>query len=111
MSDLGEMSFFLGIEVVQKKEGIFIGQRRYTEDVLRRFGMIDSNPVNSPVATGSKLNSDVDDETYYKQLVGSLMYLTSTRPDIMFATSLISRFMSKPTELHLQATKRILRRE
>lgn len=113
MSDLGRMSYFLGIEVVQQKEGIFICQRRYAEEVLRRFNMFESNSVSNPIVPGVKISSDADgvlvDETYYKQIVGSLMYLTSTRPDLMFATSLISRYMSKPTKLRLQIAKRILR--
>ncbi|GAA0167068.1 transmembrane signal receptor [Lithospermum erythrorhizon] len=113
MSDLGLMSYFLGIEVMQRETGIFICQKRYTEELLKRFGMINSNPVGNPIVPGTKIGKDIGgkqvDETYYKQMVGSLMYLTSTRPDIMFATSLISRFMSKPTELHFQVAKRILR--
>jgi hypothetical protein len=75
--------------------------------------MAESNPVSSPIVPGVKLNKDDQgvqvDESYYKQIVGSLMYLTTTRPDMMFSVSLISRFMSRPTELHLQAAKRILR--
>lgn len=75
--------------------------------------MMESNEVKSPMVLGFKISKDkegiVIDETYFKQLVGSLMYLTATRPDLTFVTSLISRFMSKPTELHLQASKRILR--
>lgn len=113
MSDLGCMIFFLGIEVLQKKEGIFICQRRYAEEVLRKFGMLESNSVSNPTVPGMKIHSDAEgvlvDETYYKQIVGSLMYLTSTRPDLMYATSLLSRYMAKPTELHLQFAKRVLR--
>jgi hypothetical protein len=72
-----------------------------------------SNPVHNPIVLGCKLSKDEDevkvDSTFYKQVVGSLMYLTATRPDMMFAVSLISRYMANPTELHLQAAKRILR--
>jgi hypothetical protein len=75
--------------------------------------MENSNAVGSPIIPGSKLHSDEGgvriNETYFKQIVGSLMYLTTTRPDIMFSVSLISRYMFKPTELHLQAAKRTLR--
>jgi len=112
MSDLGKMRFFLGIEILQKPKGIFICQRKYATDILK-FTMSESKPVNSPVVPGFKINRDVNgivvNDTYFKQIVGSLMYLTATRPDIMFSVSLISRYMSKPTELHLQAAKRILR--
>ena len=82
-------------------------------EVLRRFGMMDSNSVGSPIVPGSKISRDGSgkpiDETHYKQLVGSLMYLTATRPDMMFVTCLISRYMARPMEIHLQAAKRVLR--
>ena len=113
MTNLGKMRFFLGIEVLQKPEGIFVCQRQYATDVLKRFSMYESNPIKSPIVPGFKINKDADgavvDDTYYKQMVGSLMYLTATRPDIMFSVSLISIYMSRPTELHLQVAKRILR--
>ena len=113
MTDLGKMRFFLGIEVIQRIDGKFICQKKYAIDVLNRFGMAESNLVSSPIVLGVKLNKDDQgvqvDESYYRQIVGSLMYLTTTRPNMMFSVSLISRFMSRPTELHLQAAKRILR--
>ena len=80
MTDLGKMRFFLGIEVLQKPNGIFICQRKYATDVLKRFGMSDSKPVTSPIVPGFKISRDTNgaavDDTYYKQIVGSLMYLT-----------------------------------
>lgn len=113
MSDLGKMNYFLGIEIVQRPHGVFICQKRYAEGILSRFGMSKSKAISTPVAPGLKLHSDAEgtlvEENYFKQIVGSLMYLTATRPDLTFATSLISRYMSCPTELHLQAAKRILR--
>lgn len=113
MTDLGMMKFFLVIEVMQQASGIFICQKKYATEVLRRFGMLVSRVVGSPIVPGSRLSKDehgvVVDESFYKQVMGSLMYLTATRPDLMYSVSLVSRFMSKPTELHLQATKRILR--
>lgn len=113
MSDLGKMRFFLGIEVLQNSDGISICQREYVLEILKRFGMMESNSVSSPIVPGCKVSKDEKgvavDETYYKQLVGSLMYLTATRPDMMFVTCLISRYMSRPTKLHLQVAKRALR--
>lgn len=113
MTDLGKMRFFLGIEVLQKPKGIFVCQRKYAGDVLKKFAMYESKSLKSPIVPGFKINKNADevvvDDTYYKQMVGSLMYLMTTRPDIMFSVSLISRYMSRPTELHLQAAKRILR--
>ncbi|CAL2276266.1 unnamed protein product [Prunus armeniaca] len=113
MSDLGRMRYFLGIEVLQRDDGIFICQKKYAMEVLRRFGMEESNSVLNPVVPGFKVCKDADgvkvDATFFKQVVGSLMYLTATRPDLMFVVSLISRYMGQPTELHLQAAKRALR--
>ncbi|KAL0313353.1 UNVERIFIED_CONTAM: Retrovirus-related Pol polyprotein from transposon TNT 1-94 [Sesamum radiatum] len=101
------------IIVLQKSDGIFICQRNYAIEILEKFGMIDSNSVGSPIVPGFKVSKDDDgvsvDDTYYKQLVGSLMYLIATRPDMMFATCLISRYMAKPKEIHLQTAKRLLR--
>ena len=107
------MHYFLGIKVVQSINGIFISQKKYVRDILDRFQMKDCNPVSTPTEFGLKLNKDHEgkkvDNTNYKQIVGSLMYLTETRPDIMYYVSLISRYMENPTEMHLLAAKRILR--
>lgn len=113
MSDLGNMRYFLGIEVVQHLDGIFTCQRKYTNEILARFGMENSNAVKNPIVPGTKLSKDdvgtKVDSTLFKQIVGSLMYLTATRPDIMYGVSLISRFMSCPSESHWLAAKWILR--
>lgn len=113
MSDLGKMRYFLGIEVMQLEGGIFISQKKYVMEVLRRFGMEHCNSVQNPIVPGFKIDKDENgtevDSPFYKQLVGSMMYLTTTRPDIMYAVNLISRYMSKPTVLHLSAAKRVLR--
>ncbi|XP_061360745.1 secreted RxLR effector protein 161-like [Gastrolobium bilobum] len=113
MTDLGMMHYFLGISVAQSSDGIFISQNKYVEDILDRFQMKDCNPVHTPVECGLKLHKDHGgkkvDSTFYKQIVGNLMYLTATRPDIMYSVSLISRYMENPTEIHLLAAKRILR--
>ncbi|XP_057981300.1 secreted RxLR effector protein 161-like [Malania oleifera] len=113
MSDLGMMHYFVGIEVVQSANGIFISQKKYVQDILDRFQIKDCNPVSTPTEFGLKLNKDYEgkkvDSTLYEQIVGSLMYLTATRPDIMYSVSLISRYMENPIEMHLLAAKRILR--
>jgi hypothetical protein len=113
MTDLGKMKYFLGIEVAQTATEFFIRQKKYAQEVLERFHMENCNPVGTPTEPGLKLSRDLDgkrvDSTYFKQIVGSLMYLTATRPDIMYAVCLISRYMEKPTELHLKAAKRVFR--
>ena len=105
MSDLGMMHYFLGIEVVQLANGIFISQKKYVQDILDRFQMKDCNPVSTPTKFGLKLNKDHEgkkvDSTLYKQIFGSLMYLTATRLDIMYSVSLISRYMENLTKIHL----------
>ncbi|KAK4399803.1 Retrovirus-related Pol polyprotein from transposon RE2 [Sesamum angolense] len=113
MSDLGLMHFFLGIEINQEKEEIFICQRKYTETLLKKFKMESCKTVTTPLVTGEKYQkedrSQKVDGSMYRSLIGSLLYLTATRPDIMFATSLLSRFMQSPSQVNYGAAKRILR--
>lgn len=107
MTDLGKMRYFFGIEVLQQDDGIFIHQKKYLQEILDRFGMTKSNSVLNPIVPGAKLGKDSNgesvDNTFFKQMIGSLMYLTATRPDLMFVVSLLSRYMERPTDLHLQA--------
>lgn len=113
MTDMGFLRYFLGIEVDQNEKGIFISQARYVDQVLSRFSMEECKAANTPTVMGLKLSKEDSskdfDPSLYKSIVGSLMYLTATRPDIMYAVSLISRFMERPKEAHWQAAKRILR--
>jgi hypothetical protein len=113
MIDLGLMKYFLGIEVDQSDDGIFIFQTKYANEVLKSFRMLNCKPTATPMATRTKLRKYDEgsyiDPTLYKMLVGILMYLTTTIPDIMVVVSLISRFMETPKSTHWQAGKRILR--
>jgi hypothetical protein len=113
MTDLGLMKYFLGIEVDQSDDEIFICQTNYANEVLKRFRMLNCKPTATPMATGIKLRrydeGSYVDPTMYKRMVGILMYLTTTRPNIMFVVSLISRFMETLKSTHWQVGKRILR--
>eukprot|EP00253_Pinus_taeda_P023712 PITA_23712 len=113
MTDMCLLRYFLGIEVEQNGNGIFISQEKYVNEVLERFNMQESKVAITPTVMGLKLNkkdrSKDFDPSLYKSIVGSLMYLTATRPDIMHVVSLISRFMERPKEAYWQAEKRILR--
>ncbi|XP_038889278.1 uncharacterized mitochondrial protein AtMg00810-like [Benincasa hispida] len=112
MTDLGMMHYFLGIEVIQSVVRIFINQKKYALEILDRFQMENCNSATTSIEPNLKLTKDHEgkkvNNTLYKQMIGSLMYLTATRPDIMYAVSLISRFMESPTKLHLLVAKRIL---
>eukprot|EP00253_Pinus_taeda_P018048 PITA_18048 len=113
MTDMGFLRYFLGIEVDQNENGIFISHTKYVNEVLGIFNMQDSKAAVTPTVMGLKLSKEDNnkdfDPSLYKSIVGSLMYLTEIRLDIMFVVSLISRFMQRPKETHGQATKRILR--
>ncbi|KAI3746387.1 hypothetical protein L6452_08818 [Arctium lappa] len=113
MSMMGEMDFFLGLQVKQFSTGIFINQSKYILDILRKFKIENCKPIRTPMAPGTKISTDtlgksVDVRTY-RGMIGSLMYLTSSRPDIMFSTCLCSRYQAAPKESHLAAVKRIFR--
>jgi transposase InsO family protein len=113
MTDLGFLHYFLGLQVLQTNEGIFLSQSKYACDLLRRFHMDDCKPAPSPFHSGVKLSATCTspevDATLYRQLVGSLLYLTHTRPDLSFAVGLVARYMQTPHESHWKAAKRILR--
>jgi len=111
MTDIGLMTHFLGLEVVQEEEGIFVSQSSYTKDIFERFKMESCNPVSTPVENGMELRkSKVGNvnPTYFKSLVGSLRYLTCTKPDILYGVGLISIYMETSEQSHLNATNRIL---
>ena len=113
MSMMGELTFFLGLQIKQSKEGISITQSKYTKELLKRFGMENCKPIGTPMSPSSKLDKDDEgkcvDLKYYRGMIGSLLYLTASRPDIMFSVCLCARYQSNPKESHLNAVKRILR--
>ncbi|CAL9004079.1 unnamed protein product [Prunus brigantina] len=113
MTDLGLLHHFLGMGVMQTEDCIFIHQRKYASNLLKRFGLQDCKPVSIPLVPHDKLRKDDDsgaaDEAQYRKIVGSLLYLTATRPDIMYAACLLARFMHCPTNKHYGTAKRVLR--
>ncbi|XP_021843480.2 secreted RxLR effector protein 161-like [Spinacia oleracea] len=113
MTDLGEMKYFLGMQVRQRPGRIFLSQEKYADDLLKKFHMEDCKPFVTPIAPNEKLSKydgmEKVDASIYRSLVGSLIYLTHTRPDIVHAVSIVSRFMSEPSKAHPTAAKRILR--
>nr|GEX04313.1 copia protein [Tanacetum cinerariifolium] len=113
MSMMGEMTFFFGLQVNQSPCGIFINQSKYVLEILNKYGMESCDPVGTPMEIKDKLDLDQNgtpvDATKYHSMIGTLMYLTSSRPNIVHATCLCARYQAKPTEKHLKEVKRILR--
>ena len=113
MSMMGELNYFLGLQIKQYKEGIFIHQTKYTKDLLKRFDMGDCKPIATPMATSTALDPDEEgeavDQREYRSMIGSLLYLTASRPDIHFTVCLCARFQASPRTSHRQAIKRIFR--
>nr|GEV17296.1 uncharacterized mitochondrial protein AtMg00810-like [Tanacetum cinerariifolium] len=113
MSLMRELTFFLGLQVKQKKDRIFISQDKYVADILRKFDLTDRKSASTPIDTDKPLLKDPDGEDVdvhtYRSMIGSLMYLTSSRPDIMFAVCTCARFQVTPKASHLHAVKWIFR--
>nr|GFB83163.1 copia protein [Tanacetum cinerariifolium] len=113
MSMMGEMKFFLRLQVNQFSNGIFINQSKYILDILKRFGMENCDTVPTPMVEQAKLKLDLVgnpvDHTDYRSMIGSLMYVTSSRPDVMFVTCMCARYQASPNEHHVSAVKRIFR--
>lgn len=115
LKDLGELSYFLGIEVNRAHNGIMLTQEKYASDLLKRVGMTDCKPVTTPLAVNEKLSASEgtplgpNDATQYRSIVGALQYLTLTRPDLAFPVNKVCQFLHCPTAIHWAAVKRILR--
>ncbi|KAI3774030.1 hypothetical protein L1987_48573 [Smallanthus sonchifolius] len=113
MSNMGELLFFLGLQVSQREDGIYLHQTKYVHDILSKYKMNVSSTYGTPIPVNHGLHPDKDgkdvDSRLYHGMIGSLMYLTASRPDIIFAVCLCSRFQSQPKESHMIAVKRIFR--
>ena len=113
MNMIGELSYFMGLHIRQMDEGIFINQTKYVKDLLKKYGLEGCKKISTPMATSTKLDADeaskaVDQKTY-KGMIGLLLYLTVSRPDIQFSVCLCARFQANPKESHLIAVKRIFK--
>jgi hypothetical protein len=115
LKDIGELHYFLGIEVTRMQEGITLSQWKYSEDLLRRAGMQNCKVVSTPLSTSERLSAHAReklgpiDSTNYRSMVRGLQYLTLTRPDLSFSVHKVCQFLHAPTTLHLMAAKHILR--
>lgn len=113
MKYLGTLRYFLGLEISRSAAGIFLCQKKYTMDILKEHKLLHAKPLQLLLDTHLKLTPDVGDPLpnplSYQRLLGQLIYLTVTRPDINFSVPLLSQYMNKPTTAHLQAAYRVLR--
>nr|GEV21315.1 putative ribonuclease H-like domain-containing protein [Tanacetum cinerariifolium] len=113
MSSMGELTFFLGLQVKQKEDGIFISQDKYVVEIMKKFDFMSVKTASTPNETQKPLTKDEEDADMdvhlYRSMIGSLMYLTASRPDIMFVVCACSRFQVTSNTLHLHAVKRIFR--
>ncbi|XP_059290298.1 uncharacterized mitochondrial protein AtMg00810-like [Lycium ferocissimum] len=113
MKELGQLNHFLGLEIDRTQGGIFLHQQKYSRDLLNKFGMLECKPIATPIEPNSKMRThggkDLEDVMMYRQLVGSLIYLTQTRPDISFAVHVMSRYLHNPKKHHMEAVRQILR--
>jgi hypothetical protein len=113
MSMMGVLIFFLGFQIKQAKEGTFINQMKYTRDKLKKFGIAKVKPIKMPIGTNGHLDLDLGstsvDQKVYRSMIGSLLYLCASRPDIMLSVCMCARFQAAPKDCHLRAVKRIMR--
>ena len=113
MSMVGELTYFLGLQVKQQPEGIFISQSKYALNLIKRFGFENGKTFETPMSTTLKLSKDSNgksiDPKLYRSMIGSLLYLTASRPDIALSVGICARYQSDPKESHLIAVKRIIR--
>ncbi|GKB86724.1 retrovirus-related pol polyprotein from transposon TNT 1-94 [Tanacetum coccineum] len=111
MSMMDELFFFLGLQIKQLDDGIFINQSKYIKEMLKKFGLEDSKPMKTPISMETNLTKDEEgesiDNTKYRGMIGSLLYLTASRPDIMFSVCLCARFQENPKTSYLEAVKHI----
>nr|GEY87995.1 uncharacterized mitochondrial protein AtMg00810-like [Tanacetum cinerariifolium] len=110
---MGKISFFLGLQISQSPKGIFINQSKYAFESLKKYGFESCDPVHTLMVEKSKLDEDKEgkaiDLSHYCGMIGTLLYLTASRPDLQFAICMCARYQARPTEKHIHAVKRIFR--
>ncbi|KAM1760482.1 hypothetical protein ACFX15_002996 [Malus domestica] len=113
MSLVGELNYFLGLQVKQENDGIFISQAKYAKNLVKKFGLEGSKAARAPMSTCAKIHKDSSgkdvDQTLYRSMIRSLLYLTASRPDITFAIKVCARFQNYLNESYLQAVKTIIK--
>jgi hypothetical protein len=113
MSMMGELKYFLGFQIKQLQDGNFISQAKYIQDILKKFGMKNGKPIKTPMGANGHLDLDTRgksiDQKVYRPMIGSLLYLCASRPDIMLFVCMCARFQANPKEVHLRVVKRIMR--
>jgi hypothetical protein len=113
MSMIGEFNYFMGLQVKQTSEGIFISQSKYVKDLVKRFSLDGKSHARTPMSTSVKISANLTgkqvDPTLYRSMIESLLYLTTSRPDIAFSVGFCARFQANPKESHLTTVKRIIR--
>ncbi|GJV45366.1 retrovirus-related pol polyprotein from transposon TNT 1-94, partial [Tanacetum coccineum] len=113
MSIMGKLNFFLGLQIKQLEDGIFFNQSKYIKEMLKKFGLEDAKPIKTPMSSETKLTRDEDgkfiDDKKYRSMIGSLLYLTASRLNILFSVCLCAHFQEAPKTSHLEAVKRIFR--
>ena len=113
MTDLGLITYFLGMKVMQIKDEVFIYQKKYAREILKKFQMEECKATRTPMNQKEKLSKEDEtqkvDEGFFRSLIGCLMYLIATRPDILFVVSYLSQFMHCASEMHLRAAKKSIK--
>jgi hypothetical protein len=110
MSMIGELSYFFGLQIKKLKNGTIVSQDKYIKDIHKKFSMEDAKGISIPMETNRSLDSDTSgnmvDQTMYRSMIGSLLYVTALRSNVMFSVCMCARFQVSPRESHLKATKR-----